>query len=103
MARGGGESGNEGESGGGGWEIEWHGQGSSCQARKAQLGGGDIGEETRSLNWLTVQGGGTVDTGGTANKVAQEPDEATGKEEEGEERSDRSGEVTGWGTLTRAA
>lgn len=32
----------------------------------------ELGEETRSVKWLTVQGGGAAETGGTAKKVAQE-------------------------------
>jgi hypothetical protein len=40
----------------------------------------ELGEETRSVKWLTVQGGGTAETGGTAKKVAQEQSRTEKKE-----------------------
>lgn len=40
----------------------------SRKVRDCQLG---VGEETRGVCWLRVQGGGTAATGGTAKKVVQ--------------------------------
>lgn len=64
--------------GGWGWGVEQQSQGSSGHVGTANWAWGvELGEETRSVNWLTVQGVGA------AEKVAQEGSKTTGTKEAG--------------------